>query len=225
MFLAQLWKGSPREGRSLAQGHAESRGFPSRTPLPTRPGLSNPQLCVRGRAHPPAVRPSAVCLGVYAGAAVHPSPASGAAQGQTRRSQRPARAPRPHPPDGSACVRARPSRCAGAAGAKAQWPADHLSCPRSLRSGAAEPRPPALQDEEAPGSSPPQGRARGRGRWGCTWRRVGETRPQRGPWGRSEDAPRPASGSGEGPTQLDNREGQGHGLRPHLCPCHLGFGM
>lgn len=53
------------------------------------------------------------------------------------------------------------------AGAKAQRPVDHLSCPGSLRSGAAESRPPALQDEEAPGSSPPQGRARGRGPGGA----------------------------------------------------------
>lgn len=47
--------------QSLAQGHAGDRScgrwFLSRTPLPTRSGRSNPHLCVRGRAHPPA----AVC--------------------------------------------------------------------------------------------------------------------------------------------------------------------
>lgn len=71
--------------------------------------LQSAALRAGARASPR--RPSVSCLsGCYAGVAVHLSPASGAAQGQTRRSQRPDRAPRPQPPDGSACVRARPSR-------------------------------------------------------------------------------------------------------------------
>uniref|UniRef100_A0A5F9DW48 Solute carrier family 6 member 7 n=1 Tax=Oryctolagus cuniculus TaxID=9986 RepID=A0A5F9DW48_RABIT len=54
------------------------------------------------------------------------------------------------------------SRCAGAAGAKAQQqPVAGLSLPGSLSalrgSRAGEPQRPALQNEEAPGSSPPQG--------------------------------------------------------------------
>ena len=43
---------------------------------------------------PPRSISQPISLGVYTGSAVHPSPASGAAQGEAGRLQRPARAPR-----------------------------------------------------------------------------------------------------------------------------------
>lgn len=85
-----------------------------------------------------------ISLGVYTGSAVHPSPASGAAQGEAGRLQRPARAPRPQ--QTAAPAPAAPSRCAGVAEAKARQPASGtISCSlaRSLRSEKAKPGSPS----------------------------------------------------------------------------------
>lgn len=86
-----------------------------------------------------------------------PHPAWGAAQGEAGRSQRPARAPRPPPTEGgSACARGPP------AGAR-ESPAAASPLSELRKSPAGRRLQPALQDEEAPGSSSPQGGARGRG--------------------------------------------------------------
>lgn len=89
ILVAQLGKDRPREGRFLAQGHtgdSDRVSRPSRVSVADPPApltrLAPPIAALRGGAHPPAVRPSAVCLGVYAVAAVHSSPAPSPAQGE-----------------------------------------------------------------------------------------------------------------------------------------------
>lgn len=128
------------------------RGHPHLLP---RSGPSNPRLCVRGRAHPPSPRsiqpPSVWSLGAQ--------PCTGERQvgGRSRsaaRRQRPRpRAPHPSPRAGAAGAKARPAGSANAS------PRISLALGAPGKPGGSPAR--ALQDEEAPGSSPPQGRARG----------------------------------------------------------------
>uniref|UniRef100_A0A8C0YU54 Transporter n=5 Tax=Canidae TaxID=9608 RepID=A0A8C0YU54_CANLF len=104
----------PRSRRRRWPRPPDLRGFPSRTPLLLRSGPSNPQLCVRGRAHPPAVGPSARLSGCLRGRSRAPLPRLGRCAGRGRASAAPGprpapRAPRPQPPDGSACARAPPA--------------------------------------------------------------------------------------------------------------------
>ena len=152
----------PRSRRGQWQRPGDLRGFPLRTPLPTRSGPSNWQLRVRGRASPccQSVSPS-VCLRGRSGA---PLPSLGRCAGRGRAFAAPGSRRTAAPPP------AAPQPVLGSRrgqGAAAGWRRD-LLLPRSLsalrESPAGKPQRPTLQDEEAPGSSPQQGRARGQGR-------------------------------------------------------------
>jgi hypothetical protein len=119
---------------------------------------------VRGRAHPPAAvcrssglsgcLPSLVrCAGRGRGVLLSAGPAPHA---RSRQTAEPAPAPAPAPAPTSAGARER------RVGRRWRTSSRRLarSLARSSRSLGEAPAP-ALQDEEAPGSSPPQGRARG----------------------------------------------------------------
>lgn len=121
-------------------------------------GPSNPQLCVRGRAHPPAVRPSASLSGCLRGRSRAPLPRLGRCAGRSRALAAPGprptpHAPRPQPTDGSACARTAPP------------PAGAREPPGQSRGGrpAARSRAPSLAlcsqgkpSREAPATRPPR---------------------------------------------------------------------
>lgn len=139
--------------QSLAQGHAGDRScccwFLSRTPPPhpLRP-LQSASLRAGARASPHRR------LSVIGSVWVSPR-----RRALSRESQGVRSAPRPQRPHGSACALL--IRCAGASGSKGAAVGPALRPPRWL-SALQKAQAPVLQDEEAPGSSPPQGRARGR---------------------------------------------------------------
>lgn len=214
----------PRSLRRRWPRPPDLRGFPSRTPLLPRSGPLQSQLCVRGRAHPPAVRPSARLSGCLRGRSRAPLPSLGGCAGRSRAfaapSPRPTpHAPRPQPTDGSACARAPPSRCAGAAGAKSRRPAGGAisgSLARSLLSGEAKPASPGnppskmkkLQGAHQRKVGQEDGGAHGGG--GTPEGGVQRSAPLQAPGG-SERAPGPARSSGGGRAELGCKEGRGHG--------------
>lgn len=102
---------------------------------------SNPQLCVRGRAHPPAIHPSAGLSGCLRGCNRVPLPSLGAAHRGRAFAACPARAPRPQPPDGFAGARPAPAGAREPPGQRRSGrPAARLCCPSSsLRSEEAAP--------------------------------------------------------------------------------------
>lgn len=150
-LIAQPGKERLREGRFLAQGHAgdgdrglqTSQGFRRGRPPPYALGPSNRSFA-RGGAHPSRCPSVSRLSGCLRGCSRAPLPRLQPRAGRHRGSQRPARAPRPQPTDGSACARAPSGRCAGAAGAKARRrPAALLLLPRSLcAKGKASPSTP-----------------------------------------------------------------------------------
>ena len=87
-----------------AQGATAEASTPRASFLDSPPhalaSLQSAALLAGVRIPPPRLPPprsisQPISLGVYTGSAVHPSPASGAAQGEAGRLQRPTRAPRP----------------------------------------------------------------------------------------------------------------------------------